>query len=140
MYRRRIAMIRIDHIGIPARGRLNAASFVARIFGLDRETADDGRFAPVRVSSGFTLDFFDAPADASQIEPMHVVFVADDRAFDRILGQLRSEGIAYGSEPNDPANGRVDHPLADRGLYFRTPDGHLFEVMASTPASPAGTA
>jgi catechol 2,3-dioxygenase-like lactoylglutathione lyase family enzyme len=126
-------MIRIDHIGIPARGRLDAASFLTRIFGLDRAIPGDGRFAPVQVSSGFTLDFFDAP----QFEPMPVAFVADDPAFDRILGQLQSEGIAYGSEPNDPANGRVDHPLADRGLYFRTPDGHLFEVMSL--ASVTGT-
>jgi len=125
-------MIRIDHIGVPARDRLDSARFLTRLLGLDWEIPDDGRFAPVHVSSGFTLDFFDAP----QIEPMHVAFVADDPAFDRILGQLQSEGIAYGSEPNDPANGRVDHPLAERGLYFRTPDGHLFEVMS--PASEAG--
>lgn len=128
-------MIRIDHIGVPARGRLDAASFLTRILGLDREIPDDGRFAPVHVSSGFTLDFFDAP----QFEPMHVAFVVDDPAFDRILGQLQSEGIAYGSEPNDPANGQVDHPLADRGLYFRTPDGHLFEVMAAALAAEART-
>lgn len=74
-------MIRIDHIGIPARGRLDAANFLTRMFDLDREIPDDGRFA-------------------------------------------------HGSEPNDPGNGRVDRPLADRGLYFRTPDGHLFEVMS----------
>jgi len=93
-------MIRIDHIGIPARGRLDAASFLTRIFGLDRAIPGDGRFAPVQVSSGFTPDFSDAPQF-------------------------------------DSANGHVDHPLADRGLYFRTPDGHLFEVMSL--ASVAGT-
>lgn len=126
-------MIVVDHIGVPARVRLDAASFLIRIFGLDRDILDDGRFAPVHVSSGFTLDFFDAP----QIEPIHIAFVADEITFDRILGHLRSEGIAFGSEPNDPANGRVDHPLADRGLYFRMPDGHLFEVMASAASETA---
>lgn len=120
-------MIRIDHIGVPAHARLDAADFLTRLFGLDSEIADDGRFAPVQVGPGFTIDFF----DAEQIEPMHVAFVSDDATFDRILGQLQSRRIAYGSQPNDPANGRVDHPLADRGLYFRTSDGHLFEVMAS---------
>lgn len=127
-------MIRIDHVGIPARLRTDAASCLARILGLDPEVADDGRFATVRVNSRFTLDFFDAP----RIEPMHIAFAADDLAFDRILAQLQAAGIAYGSEPHDPANGRVEHPLADRGLYFRTPDGHLFEVMSS--ASEAGAA
>lgn len=122
-------MIRIDHIGIPARARLEAAKHLARILGLDPEVTDDGRFAAVRVSSGFTLDFF----DVQQAEPVHVAFAADRPAFDRILAQLQADSIAYGSEPNDPANGRTDHPLAERGLYFRTPDGHLFEVM-SAPA------
>lgn len=122
-------MIRIDHIGVPARARLDAAGFLTRVFGLDSEIADDGRFAPARVGSEFTVDFF----DAEQIEPMHVAFVADDATFDRILLQLQSQRIEYGSQPNDPTNGRVDHPLADRGLYFRTPDGHLFEVMTSHP-------
>jgi catechol 2,3-dioxygenase-like lactoylglutathione lyase family enzyme len=126
-------MITVDHIGVPARVRLDAASFLTRIFGLDGEIPDDGRFAPVHVSSGFTLDFF----DTAQIGPMHIAFVTDGPTFDHILEQLRSEGIAYGSEPHDPANGRVDHPLADRGLYFRTPDGHLFEVMASAASEPA---
>jgi catechol 2,3-dioxygenase-like lactoylglutathione lyase family enzyme len=120
-------MIRIDHIGVPARARVDAAGFLARLFGLDSEIADDGRFAAVRVSSEFTIDNF----DAEQTEPMHIAFVTDAATFDRILGQLQSQQIAYGSQPNDPANGRVDHPLSDRGLYFRTPDAHLFEVMTS---------
>lgn len=81
---------------------------------------------------GFLTSGFWRAADGS---PIHVAFAVDDPAFDGILGQLQSAGIAYGSEPNDSANGRVDHPLADRGLCFRTPDGHLFEVMASAPAA-----
>ena len=120
-------MIRIDHIGVPARARLDAAGLVTRLFGLDCEIADHGRFAPVQIGSGFTIDFF----DAKQIEPMHVAFVADDATFDRIIGELQSRRIAFGSQPNDPANGRLDHPLSDRGVCFRMPDGHLFEVMTS---------
>lgn len=118
-------MIRIDHIGVPARSRLDAARFLTRIFGLDPDIPDDGRFAPVRVGLGFTIDFF----DSQMIESMHIAFVTDDIAFDCILEQLRSQGVAYGSQPNDPTNNRVDHPLAKRGFYFRMPDGHLLEVM-----------
>lgn len=120
-------MIRIDHIGVPARDRLEAASFLTRVLGLGRNVADDGRFAAVGVGATFTIDHFDAP----QVEPMHVAFVADDLTFDRIIRQLQSLGTAYGSQPNDPTNGRTDHPLAKHGVYFRTPDGHLFEVMSS---------
>jgi catechol 2,3-dioxygenase-like lactoylglutathione lyase family enzyme len=88
---------------------------------------DDGRFAAVRLGSGLTIDLFDFP----RIEPVHVAFVADDAAFDGIVRRLRSHGVPYGSQPNDPANGRTDHPLVERELFFRAPDGHLFEVMAS---------
>jgi len=119
-------MIRVDHIGVPARVRLDAAGFLASLFGLDREIADDGRFARLRVSPEFTMVFF----DSEHIEPMHVAFVVDDDAFDAILKRLQSQEVAYGSQPNDPTNGRIDHPLSERGLFFQTPDGHLFELMA----------
>ena len=120
-------MIRIDHIGVPAFDRFEAASFLTRVLDLGNNVADDGRFAAVRVGATFTLDFFEAP----QLEPMHVAFVADDVTFERIIGQLQSLGTSYGSQPNDPTNGRTDHPLAEEGVYFRTPDGHLFEVRSS---------
>ena len=118
-------MIRIDHIGVPAFDRFEAASFLTRVLDLGNNVSDDGRFAAVRVDVTFTLDFFDAP----QVEPMHVAFAADDVTFDRIIGHLQSLGTSYGGQPNDSANGRTDHPLAEDGVYFRTPDGHLFEVI-----------
>ena len=112
-------MIRVDHVGVPARARLNAAGLLTGLFGLDCEIADDGRFARLRVSSEFTIVFY----DSEQIQPMHVAFVVDDDAFDAILGRLRSRGLAYGSQPNDPTNGRIDHPLSERGLFFQRPTG-----------------
>ena len=117
-------MIRVDHIGVPARTRLGAAGFLASLFGLDREILDDGRFARLRVSPEFTIVFF----DSEQSQPMHVAFVVDDGSFDAILGRLKSQGVVYGSQPNELTNRRIDHPLSER---FRTPDGHLFELMAS---------
>lgn len=121
-------MIRIDHVGVPARARLDAAGFLASLFGLDREILDDGRFARLRVSPEFTIVFF----DSAHVQPMHIAFVVDDDAFDAILGPLKSQGVAYGSQPNDPTNGRIDHPLTERGLFFQTPDGHPFELIASS--------
>jgi catechol 2,3-dioxygenase-like lactoylglutathione lyase family enzyme len=121
-------MIRVDHIGVPARTRLDPAGLLVGLFGLDREIPDDGRFARVPVSPEFTIVFF----DSEQIQPMHVAFVVDSDAFDVILRRLQSQGVAYGSQPNDPTNGRIDHPLSERGLFFQTPDGHLFELMVSS--------
>ena len=123
-------MIRVDHVGVPARARLDAAGLLASLFDLDREIPDDGRFARLRVSPEFTIVFY----DSEQIQPTHVAFVVDDDAFDAILRRLQSRGVGYGSQPNDPANGRIDHPLSERGLFFQTPDGHLFELMTSSPS------
>jgi catechol 2,3-dioxygenase-like lactoylglutathione lyase family enzyme len=120
-------MIRVDHVGVPASSRLDAAGLLASLFGLDREIPDDGRFARLRVSPDFTIVFY----DSEQIQPTHVALVVDDDAFDAILRRLQSQGVAYGSQPNNPTNGRIDHPLSERGLFFQMPDGHLFEVMAS---------
>jgi catechol 2,3-dioxygenase-like lactoylglutathione lyase family enzyme len=120
-------MIRVDHVGVPARARLDAAGLLASLFDLDREIPDDGRFARLRVSPEFTMVFY----DSEQIQPMHVAFVVDDGAFDAILRRLQAHGVAYGSQPSDPKNGRIDHPLSERGLFFQMPDGHLFELMAS---------
>jgi catechol 2,3-dioxygenase-like lactoylglutathione lyase family enzyme len=121
-------MMRVDHVGVPARARLDAAGLLASLFDLDREIPDDGRFARLRVSPEFTIVFY----DSEQIQPTHVAFVVDDDAFDAILRRLQSHGVAYGSQPSDPTNGRIDHPLSERGLFFQMPDGHLFELMASS--------
>lgn len=120
-------MIRIDHVGVPAINRTEAARLLTRIFDLDPEISDDGRFAQVQIGAEFTIDFF----ELAQVFPMHLAFVADEATFDRILGVLDALGFAYGNQPNDSTNGRTDHPLAKRGAYFHTPDGHLFEVMES---------
>jgi hypothetical protein len=88
-------MIRVDHVGVPARARLDAAGLLTALFGLDCEIPDDGRFARLRVSSEFTIVFY----DSEQIQPVHVAFVVDNDAFDAILGRLQSRGVAYGSQP-----------------------------------------
>ena len=119
-------MIRVDHVGVPARARPEAAGWLASLFDLDRENCDDGRFARLRVSPEFTIVFY----DSEPIQPTHVAFVVDDAAFDAILSRLQAQGVPYGSQPNDPTNGRIDHPLSERGLFFHMPDGHLFELIA----------
>jgi hypothetical protein len=90
-------MIRVDHVGVPARARLDAAGLLASLFGLDPEIPDDGRFARLPVSPEFTIVFY----DSEQTQSTHVAFVVDDDAFDAILRQLQFHGVAYGSQPHD---------------------------------------
>jgi len=38
-------------------------------------------------------------------------------------------GLAYGSQPNAQDNGEINHRLGGRGVYFRDPNGHSFELL-----------
>ncbi|HVL55011.1 MAG TPA: VOC family protein [Burkholderiaceae bacterium] len=114
----------LDHTIVPARDKEAAARFFARIFGLRYDGAQ-GHFAPVRVNASLTFDF----DETDEFEPHHYAFHVDDDAFDAILARVRAEGIAYGSLPSAPDDGRLNAWNGGRGFYFRDPDGHLLELL-----------
>jgi catechol 2,3-dioxygenase-like lactoylglutathione lyase family enzyme len=117
-------MLTLNHTIVPARDNVAAASWFARIFGLDYRGAA-GHFAPVRIDENLTLDF----DTSSSFEPHHYAFLVDDATFDAIFARVQGEGVAYGAEPWSPTDGRLNHRLGGRGVYFADPDGHLLELM-----------
>jgi len=42
---------------------------------------------------------------------------------------VKAEGLAFGSGPGSPDNGKLNRWNGGRGFYFKVPDGHLFELM-----------
>lgn len=66
-------MISVDHIGIPARDKQQAAQFLAGILDA-RSGGPDGAFAPVLVALVVTTDFYDAVG----FQPLHLACAADD--------------------------------------------------------------
>ncbi|MFI9787098.1 hypothetical protein ACIHEI_26865 [Kitasatospora sp. NPDC051984] len=60
----------------------------------------------------------------------HLEFDVEPATFDGVLARLRAAGTPYGNDPSAPDNGRIDHPLCARGLYFTDAAGNLFEVMS----------
>ncbi len=123
--------IQLDHTIVPARDKMVSAQFFAEIFGL---TVKRGYFAQVRVNDHLTLDFADE--DFAWGEPgsdsgpsTHYAFHVSDAECDAILARVKARGLAYGSEPDDYANGRVNRRRGGRGFYFEDPAGHLLEVM-----------
>jgi catechol 2,3-dioxygenase-like lactoylglutathione lyase family enzyme len=116
--------IRLDHTIVPAKNKRASARFFAEIFGL---TVSPGRgyFAQVRVNESLTLDFSDEP-DAST---GHYAFHVGDAEFEAIFSRVKAKGIAYGSDPDEPTNGRINTRRGGRGFYFEDPYGHLLEVM-----------
>ena len=117
--------IRLDHTIVPSRDKRAAARFFADILGLS-VTPGRGYFAQVRVNETLTFDFAD---EEGPIAGGHYAFHVTDEEFDAIFERVKARGLAYGSEPDDPRNGRLNRRRGGRGFYFEDPSGHLLELM-----------
>jgi catechol 2,3-dioxygenase-like lactoylglutathione lyase family enzyme len=113
----------LNHTIVPARDKTAAARFFAELFGLERQPG--GYFAPVRVNDQLTL-LFD---DDTSFKSHHYAFHVSDAEFDVIFNRVKAAGLAYGSDPDDHENGRLNDWGGGRGFYFKSPDGHLLELM-----------
>ncbi|MFI2257418.1 VOC family protein [Streptomyces tubercidicus] len=120
--------VTLNHTIVPAADHRVAAHFFASVLGLPElpSAGRRGHFLPVRVNEALTLDFMTAP-DA---EGHHLAFDVDPETFDAILTRLQSANIPYGNAATAPTNGRTDHPLCARGLFFRDDSHNLYEVVS----------
>ena len=117
-------MITLNHTIVPARDKVAAARFFARIFGL-KYRRRSSYFAPVRVNKTLTL-LFD---DETSFESHHYASHVTKAEFNAILGRIEKAGIPYGSAPWSLDDGRLNNWGGGRGLYFKDPDGHVLELM-----------
>jgi len=115
----------LNHTIVPTRDKAVAARLFARLFGLASEAG--GHFATVRVNDQLTM-LFD---HRESFDSHHYAFHVSDAEFDAILGRVKDAGIAYGSQPGELDNGRLNDWGGGRGVYFTDPDGHLFELMTA---------
>ncbi len=117
----------LDHTIVPSHNKVEAARFISRILGLELEEPF-AHFQPVKAANGLSLDF----DDRSEFDRHHYAFLVTDEEFDSILGRIKSEGVAYGSGPNQLNDGEINHHHHGRGLYFRCSDGHVWEAITHT--------
>ncbi|MEU6429775.1 VOC family protein [Microbispora sp. NPDC046973] len=120
--------VTLNHTIVPAVDNREGARFFASIMGLAElpPAGRNGHFAPVRVNETLTLDFMTVEHPVG----VHLAFDVDPATFDGILARLREAGVPYGSDPTHPDNGRIDHPLCPRGLFFVDAARNLYEVMS----------
>lgn len=120
--------VTLNHTIVPARNPREAAVFLATVMDLEclPPAGAYAHFAPVRVNDRLTLDFM----AADDPEGHHLAFDVDPGTFDGILARLGELGVPYGSNPRERTNGRTDHPLCPRGLFFSDDSGNLYEVMS----------
>lgn len=116
----------LNHTIVPARDKQAAARWFGEIFGLPPSDAK-GHFAPVRVNDALTL-LFD---DRENFEAGHYAFLVGEAEFDEIFGRVRAAGLPFGSAPGRFDDGQINHWNGGRGVYFKSPDGHVLELMTA---------
>jgi catechol 2,3-dioxygenase-like lactoylglutathione lyase family enzyme len=117
--------ITLNHTIVPARDKAAAAHLFSQLFGLAYE-GREGHFAPVKVNDTLTFLFNDESAGFAS---HHYAFHVSDAEFDAIFRRVRDAGLVYGSAPWTADDGKLNDWGGGRGVYFRTPDGHLLELM-----------
>jgi len=118
--------IELDHTIVPAHDKEASARFFAELFGLSYD-GPVAHFAPVRVNDRLTLDF----DDRDSFEPQHYAFKVSEAEFDAIFGRIRARGIAYGSGPGRMDDMQINRRRGGRGVYFRDPNGHAYELLTA---------
>lgn len=120
--------IRLDHTIVPSNDGERAARWMSDLFGLD-EPVRFGGFWQVSTDNGVDLDFDTYGADDGTFAPGHYAFLVDDDDFDDIFDRLRATGDRYWADPMRRTSGEINHHDGGRGVYFASPDDHLFEII-----------
>ena len=119
--------VQLDHLIVPSADRVAGARLLARLLGVPwAEQGRVGPFSPVYVNDGLTLDFDQSTGPAPQ---QHYAFRVDAAQFDAILGRIRAEGLAFRSLPHGPDDHQVNLAFGGRIVYWREPDGHVWELL-----------
>jgi catechol 2,3-dioxygenase-like lactoylglutathione lyase family enzyme len=116
--------ITLNHTIVPARDKEAAAREFAQLFGLPYAGSGE-HFAPVKINDGLTF-LFDEDRD---FRSHHYAFHVSDAEFDAIFGRVQKAGLAHGSAPWSAEDGKLNHWGGGKGVYFRTADRHLLELM-----------
>lgn len=118
--------VRLDHTIVPAKDKVEGATFITEILGLPGPVAV-GPFMCVKTANGVALDY----DDRWGVGCNHYAFEVTDTEFDAILARVRARGLEYWADPGHERPGVVDDRGGGRGFYFEDPSGHNMEVMTS---------
>ncbi len=112
-----------DH---PGDRRERSARWLSRLFGL----ADPVRFSvfwQVTTDDGVDLDFDTYGADAV-FTTGHYAFLVDERSSTPSSDDF-ADDIEYWADPGRNESGTINRHDGGRGVYFASPDDHLFEII-----------
>jgi catechol 2,3-dioxygenase-like lactoylglutathione lyase family enzyme len=117
--------IELNHTIVAASDKEESARFYERMFGFEY-VGSMGHFMPVQIpGQNLTLDF----DNRETFDRQHYAFKVSETEFDAIFARVKQEGLAYGSGPFTPTDGKTNEWNGGRGVYFRDPSGHLLEIL-----------
>lgn len=118
--------IELDHAIVSVPDKRSAAESLAYLLDVPWEESGTGRFTPVFINDGLTLDF-DEIATVSPVQ--HFCFRVSEDQFDAILGRIQGKGIPYRSSPHGPVDNRVNESNGGRNIYWEEPRGVVWEIL-----------
>lgn len=117
--------VTFNHTIIAAKDRNASARFFRELFEVP-EAPSWGVFTNVQLDEGVLLQFAEPPVE---IQMQHYAFLVDDDLFDRAYCRLRDGGIEHWADPRMTRPGEINAEHGGRGVYFKDPAGHAFEMI-----------
>jgi catechol 2,3-dioxygenase-like lactoylglutathione lyase family enzyme len=117
--------VKLDHTIVLSPNKLSSALFLGYILGREYNGAF-ARFAPVKLDDELNIDYADA--DNEEFERRTFTLLVSDDELDRIVQRLETEHVPYGSAPDQIGNSQLNARSGGRGLCFKDPNGHTFEL------------
>ncbi|MEU7297690.1 VOC family protein [Streptomyces exfoliatus] len=117
--------VTFNHTIIAAKDRHESAKFFRELLELP-EAPSWGPFLNVQLADGVLIQFAEPPVE---IQMQHYAFLVDEELFDRAYGRLRDQGIEHWADPQMRRPGETNTEHGGRGVYFKDPAGHAFELI-----------
>ncbi|MET0663500.1 MAG: VOC family protein [Ilumatobacteraceae bacterium] len=118
-------MIILDHHIVPSRERDDSARWLSDILGLPAPRRE-GPFAAIDLGGATSLFF---AGWEQEVPSQHYAFAVGEGEFDRIVERLTHENIDHWADHDGSRPATVRRDRHGSGVYFRSPDGHLLEVL-----------
>ncbi|GAA2911898.1 VOC family protein [Streptomyces thioluteus] len=120
--------IELNHTIVHSRDKHAAAAFLADLLGLE-VGPETGPFVPIALVNGVTLDFMTSPHP--DIAEQHYAFLVSDAEFDATLQRIKDAGVTHYSGPALDVPNAIGRHNGRRGTYFKSPDGHVLEILTA---------
>ncbi|MFE2010055.1 VOC family protein [Streptomyces sp. NPDC059491] len=117
--------VTFNHTIIAAKDRHESARFFRELLELP-EAPSWGPFVNVRLPDGVLIQFAEPPVD---IQMQHYAFMVDDELFERAYQRLRDADVEHWADPQMKRPGETNTEHGGRGVYFKDPAGHAFELI-----------